>query len=414
MIVGVFVYVLILNIMLCTHVIIDFADCVFNLLFMKKLYFYFKIPLIIIIVLALFKLLAPHYLSIGLTHLYADLDDYKIFDNTTVEIGKPQAWKLADNYNTYSLSDEDRAYLENHETSAYLVIQNGEIIFEEYWDGYGLESYSNIFSATKSIVALLIGIAIDEGKIKSVDQEIASYFTEFANDDRGKITIKDLLTMSSGLDWNEAYESPFSITTKAYYGNKLREVTSQQSLINKPGVSFRYQSGNTQLLSFILEKATGITISEYAAQKLWIPLGANHKAIWSLDKENGDEKAFCCFNTNARDFARFGQLVLNNGMWNGNQLVPSTFIKTATSPATYLLNGTKDAALNYYGYQYWILPYHNSLIPYMRGHRGQYVYSIRDKNAVVVRMGNLKDKIHKGPITIDIPKYIDIAEKMLE
>ncbi|WP_321517079.1 serine hydrolase [Marinifilum fragile] len=373
-----------------------------------------KTVLILALLTALWMLIAPNYLRTSLIYWYANIDDYKIFENTEVNVADGRKWKESDSYNKYELESSDREYLEDHETVAYLIIQDGKVLYEEYWDGYNVDSYSNIFSATKSIVSLLIGIAIDEGKIKSVDEPIGNYLEEFANDERGKVTIKNLLTMSSGLDWDEAYSSPTSITTKAYYGKKLRKVSSDQQLIEKPGVRFRYQSGNTQLLSFIVEEATGETIAKYAEHTLWKPMHAVNTALWSLDKKDGDEKSFCCFNTNARDAARFGQLVLNKGSWNGKQLVSEQYITDATRAADYLLNEEKTAALDFYGYQYWILPYKNMNIPYMRGHRGQYIYAIAEKNAVVVRFGKAKDEIKQGQITMDIPKYVDIALKILE
>jgi CubicO group peptidase (beta-lactamase class C family) len=373
-----------------------------------------KTVLILALLTALWMLLAPNYLRTSLIYWYANIDDYKIFENTEVNVADSKEWKEAESYNKYELDQSDRDYLENHETVAYLIIQDGKILYEEYWDGYNADSHSNIFSATKSIVSLLIGIAIDEGKIKSVDEPIGNYLEEFANDERGKISIKNLLTMSSGLDWDEAYSSPTSITTKAYYGKKLRQVSTNQELIEKPGVRFRYQSGNTQLLAFIVEEATGETISKYAERTLWKPMQAVNTALWSLDKKDGDEKSFCCFNTNARDAARFGQLVLNKGLWNGKQLISEQYLTDATTTAAYLLNEEQTAPLDHYGYQYWILPYKNMNIPYMRGHRGQYIYSIAEKNAVVLRFGKAKDEIKQGQITMDIPKYIDIALKILE
>ncbi|MBN2595990.1 serine hydrolase [Labilibaculum sp.] len=373
-----------------------------------------KILVIISVLAGAWMLIAPNYLRTSLIYWYANIDDYTIFENKEVSAENGEDWLEDAEYNEYILDPADRNYLEDHETVAFLVIQNGTVLYEEYWDDYGTESFSNLFSATKSIVSLLIGIAIDQGKINSINDPIGKYLKEFSKDERGDITIKNLLTMSSGLDWNEAYSSPTSITTKAYYGKNLREVSTSQQLVEKPGVHFRYQSGNTQLLSFIIEEATGETISKYAERMLWKPMQATQPALWSLDKKEGDEKAFCCFNTNARDAARFGQLVLNKGKWNGVQLVSEEYITEATKAASYLLNEEKTEPLNFYGFQYWILPYSKMNIPYMRGHRGQYIYSIAEKNAVVVRLGKQKDKIRQDQITLDIPKYVDIALKIIK
>ncbi len=373
-----------------------------------------KLLVFISILVGAWMLIAPNYLRTSLIYWYANIDDYTIFENKEVSVENGVDWSEDAEYNEYVLDSIDRAYIEDHETIAYLIIQNGEVLYEEYWDGYDTESLSNIFSATKSVVSLLIGIAIDQGKINSINDPIGKYLKEFSQDERGDITIKNLLTMSSGLDWDETYSSPSSITTKAYYGKNLREVTTNQKLVEKPGFRFRYQSGNTQLLAFIVEEATGETIAKYAERMLWKPMQATQAALWSVDKKDGDEKAFCCFNTNARDAARFGQLVLNKGSWNGVQLVSENYIMEATKAASYLLNEDKTEALNFYGFQYWVLPYAKINIPYMRGHRGQYIYSIAEKNAVVVRLGKQKDKTKQGQITLDIPRYIDIALKIIK
>ncbi len=374
-----------------------------------------KIGFILAVAACLCFLFVPAYLRNGLLYWYADLDDYKIFENAEVKPGSSaQEWEQDSSYNSFQLSRSDRDYLEKHKTAAFLVIQNGKVLYEEYWDGYSSQSHSNLFSAAKSIVSLLIGAAIDEGKIASVNEPVEKYIPEFKGKPAGKITIKNLLTMSSGLDWEEAYTSPFSVTAKAYYGENLRKVTTSQKLAEQPGVRFLYQSGDTQLLAYVVEKAVGKTVAAYAQEKLWQPMGAVNPALWSLDKKNGDAKSFCCFNTNARDAARFGQLILNNGKWNGKQIISEKYMTEAVTPAGYLLNEQKTAPVDFYGYQFWILPYKGRQIPYMRGHLGQYIYALKDKNAVVVRFGKMRDERHRGEITLDIPKYVDIAHKIIE
>lgn len=371
-----------------------------------------KIALAIVLCVVLFLLFAPFYLKKSLTYWYPNLDDYKIFANNEVITTQPLPWQQSDNYNNKELSKENIDYLEAHKTTAFLIIQDGKILYEKYWKECADSTASNMFSVTKSIVSLCIGVAIEEGKIPSVNAKIGDYIPEFSNDARGNITIRNLLTMSSGLDWDEQYSSPFSITTQAYYGNNLRELVTSQKYLTTPGKQFKYLSGDTQLLAYIVEEVTGGTISEYAQEKIWKPIGAEHKAIWSKDGENGDERAFCCFHTNAKDIARIGQLVLNKGMWNGKQIVPKNYIVEATTPAKDLLDKNGET-LDFYGYQWWILHTKNMEIPYMRGHKGQYIYSIPEKNAVVVRLGKEKDDKRIGYITEDIIKYIDMALSLL-
>jgi CubicO group peptidase (beta-lactamase class C family) len=179
----------------------------------------------------------------------------------------------------------------------------------------------------KSIVGLAIGAAIDDGFIKSVDQPVADFIPEFQNKTNKNLTIKQVLTMSSGLNWKEDYGGLFNTTTEAYYGKDIRKLIYSLQVTSTPGVKFTYLSGNSELLGMVVEKATGKKLSEYVAEKFWKPMGAEHPALWSLDRKNGMEKAYCCFNTNARDFARWGQLVLNQGTWNGDTLVSPYYLR---------------------------------------------------------------------------------------
>ena len=193
--------------------------------------------------------------------------------------------------------------------------------------------------------------------------------------------------MSSGTDWDESYSSPFSTTTEAYYGTDLYKVATGVKGVLLPGVQWRYKSGDTELLGLVLEKATGKNLSEYASEKLWKPLGAEHPALWSLDKKDGREKAYCCFNSNARDFSRIGTLLLHKGNWKGNQLLDTSVIDLYTHPLS--IRDENDDTANYYGYQLWRLPDRNGVF-YLRGILGQYVIVIPQKNVVVVRLGETR------------------------
>ena len=151
------------------------------------------------------------------------------------------------------MTDDEEAYLEKYGTVAYLVIQDDSIRYEEYREDWTPQKLSNIFSATKSIVGLLVGIAYDEGFIESLDDKVSKYLPEFGEGD--KITIRNLLTMSSGLDWDEAYTALISKTTQAYYGDRIRDLIMDLKVVEEPGKKYSYKSGDTQLLSFVLEAA---------------------------------------------------------------------------------------------------------------------------------------------------------------
>lgn len=329
-----------------------------------------------------------YYLRRALIHLLPKIDQYPIFENRTVKAGNPQPWPESEAYNKLSVPEKFQSVFEDLGTVAFVIIKDSTLLFEQYWEDYSPHSRSNSFSMAKSIVSLAIGCAIDDGFIKNVDQPVNDFYPEFKGYNGKALTLRHLLTMSAGVDFDEAYSSPFSPTTKLYYGDDLQQIALGMKEIEEPGIHFIYQSGVTQLLALIVEKATGENISSYVSRKLWTPLNAEEDALWSLDKKDGIEKAYCCFNSNARDFARFGQLILNKGNWNGKQLVSESYIKEATTPDTNLIFKEYNETNHCYGFQFWHLTYKDMEIPYMRGILGQYVFAIPELNAVVVRLGH--------------------------
>jgi len=348
------------------------------------------------------------YLRNAVIYLTPNIDDYLIFENKEVIASNPQAWKIAPTYNQVKIPKKYLPEIEKNGTVAWLLVQNGEILFEQYWDGYGAESYSNSFSMAKTVVALLVGIAIDGGNIKSVKQPIGDFLPQYSKGEKAKITIENLLTMSSGLDWNESYINPFAHTTQAYYGNDIASIVSRLDVEQEPGQRFKYLSGNTQLLAYIILASTGKHVSQYASEKLWTPLGAEKNAWWSIDKPNGDEKAYCCFNSNARDFARLGQLILEKGSFNGTPVVSPEYIQKMTTPHQYPQDTTQI-----YGYQTWIVDYKGEKLPYFRGILGQYIVVIPSKNAVFVRLGHRYDRTKINGHYADFMQYLDCVNEML-
>ncbi len=373
-----------------------------------------KAILVIFGLLAIVYLAMPAYVQRALRYMGPAIDDYKIFYNRVIEAGEYQPWELHENYNQYTTSDPERQNrLLGLKPIAALVIQDEKILYEKYWDGYSDSSYSNSFSAGKAIVSLLVGIALDEGKINNLDQPVGDFLPSYDSGLEKKLTIRHLLTMSSGLDWQEEYSTPFSPTAQAYYGSDINALMYDLNIIEEPGLEFDYLSGNTQLLAMVLEAATGMRISNYASDKIWKHIGARDDALWSLDRENGMEKAYCCFNTNVRDFARFGQLILNKGMWNGQQIVSEEYLNEAISPADYLTDKESGKKVDFYGFQWWIVNYKGHQIPYMRGILGQYIFVIPEKNAVVVRLGHKRSSEYAGNHPKDVIDYLDGAFSIL-
>lgn len=381
---------------------------------MKFLKSFFKWFLIILIILNVFIIVS------GNNHIYKGLQntylkgrsgpsptEYTIFENNEIKASKEIPWALAKKYNQLELNATAREELEKFESLAFLVFKKDSILYEEYWNEGAKGSITNSFSMAKTFVSVLVGIAIGEGKIKSVDQSVGDFLPEFKNGENAKLKVKHLLTMSSGIDFDEDYISPFAYPAKAYYGSDIRTLTMKYKLTEEPGKVFKYLSGNTELLAFVLEKATGKSISAYASEKLWIPLGASKSAFWSLDHKDGVEKAYCCFNSNARDFARIGALYMHQGNFNGNQIVPAEYVQQSIVPAN--LVDEENKPNDRYGYSWWMLDYKGMHIYYARGILGQYVVAIPDKNILMVRLGHKrsKEKINDHPK--DLYTYIDAA-----
>lgn len=355
-----------------------------------------------------------HYIVRALIYQLPNIDDYKIFENRKIPKGDTQKWRVADKYNSYNFSSDQLNYFDSYKTVAYLVIRDTILLSETYWGGYDKDSYSNSFSASKSIVSMLIGCAIQDGFIKSIDQPVSDFIPEYKVGDRSRLTLRNLLTMSSNLSWDESYSSLFSITTQAYYGNDIKRIIFNLHLQGEPGKYFDYKGSDPQLLALIIEAVTGMKLSEYASERIWKPIGAEHDALWSLDKKDGTEKASCCFNSNARDFARIGQLMLNGGKWNGLQIIPEWYVKEATKPVSELIDKELNHKNQRYGYQWWCMNYKNFNIFYARGILGQYIFVIPELNAVIVRLGHKRNDVKIDGHPEDVYKYIDFGIDIIE
>ena len=342
-------------------------------------------------------------------HTTAYLSDYETFDNDTIVAGSPQAWPIHKEYNNAKETEALTQWHEDLGTVAYLIIKNDSIWYEKYYDGYGADSRSNSFSMAKSMISAMLGKAIMEGKIKSLDQPVGDFFPEYSEGLAADLTVGDLSSMASGLNWDESYYSPFSITTRAYFYDDLDKMMLGLEVVDEPGQAYKYLSGNTQLLGMVIEKATGQSLSSYLSEKFWQPLGAEYSAYWQIDsEEKSNEKAYCCVASNARDFARFGKLYKDYGQWKGEQLLDSSFIARSIRP--------RFAESPQYGYGWWLLDHNNKNFFMMRGHLGQFVIVEPEDNVIIVRLGH---KNAKGPdptiqFSKDIYGYIDEAYEMMK
>ncbi|SHF69384.1 CubicO group peptidase, beta-lactamase class C family [Salegentibacter echinorum] len=337
-------------------------------------------------------------------HKTAYIDDYPNFKNRKIESkATAKKWPEHSEYNSENATQELSALNEELETAAFLIIKNDSIWFEKYYQEYNAASKTNSFSMAKSIVSALLGKAIKDGHITSLEQPVSDFYPQY----NSALKVGDLASMSSGLNWNENYYNPFGMTARAYFDENIRELVLRLKVTEIPGESFKYLSGNTILLGMVIEKASGMNLSEYLSESFWKPLNMQHDALWQLDSEkSGMEKAYCCIASNARDFARFGKLFKNNGKWEGKQILTNDFVKTATSP--------RFEESPQYGYGFWLSDYKDKDIFYMRGIRGQYVIVIPEDDLIIVRLGeNLIKKEEDEKHAPDFYKYIDETYKML-
>ena len=379
--------------------------------FLIKFFKWFAIILVSIIILM--YLFNVDYLLRAVRTIYfkgyttAFLEDYKEFPNREIKKGTAQPWAIAKDYNEVSATETLQKTHKELQTTAFLIIKNDSIWHESYFDGFDKNSKTNSFSMAKSVVTMAMGKAIMEGKMKSLDQKVTDFFPELKGKYAKEVTIGDLSSMASGLSWDEKYYSPFSIVTRAYFDDNLKDMILGLDIKEKPGQSFKYLSGATQLLAMCIEKATGEHLSDYVSKHFWQPMGAENEALWQLDEApDGIEKAYCCIASNARDFARFGKLYLNNGKWNGQQLLDSVFVKKCITP--------RFEKSPEYGYGWWMHEIKGKKLFYMRGHLGQFVIVIPEDDLIIVRLGHLKGLQTKtDPHSNDLYIYVEEAYNML-
>lgn len=289
------------------------------------------------------------------------------------------------------MDDFDR-FLEENRTQAFLVIQDDAILYEQYFNGTQRESIVTSFSTAKSFTSALIGIAIAEGHIQSVNDPITEYLPELKERDPAfaAITIRDLLMMSSGIRYSEP---PDNATT--YYYPDLRSLALETTrIIDAPGNTFHYNNFHPLLLGLILERATGTTVAGYLEEKIWKQVGMEFSGSWSLD-EHGFEKMESGINARAIDFAKFGRLFLNQGDWDGTQVIPAAWVADSTQA---------DATLDYASYYYddFVFADGRGFYKYMWwgmqrqgqqddlsaiGNKGQFIYISPEKNLIILRYG---------------------------
>src|SRR5687767_9714369 len=284
-------------------------------------------------------------------------------------------------------------YMTDYAVLAFVVIRNDTIIYETYRDGFTASTIHNSFSVAKSVLSALVGIAVGEGKIKSLDDPIVNYLPEL----RGRpafdgVTVRHLLEMKSGLRYTEAEGGPIasfrSDEARVYYSANLPKTLAGAKRETAPGTRWRYKDTDAELLGWVLSRATGQTVSAYTEEKLWRRIGTEHDATWSLDRRDGQEKTSSAFNAVARDFARFGRLYLEGGRWNGEQIVPADWVAGSVAVDT-----TREPEISTWWKMqhtmYWWHPIKPPAREYFAdGSHGQRIYVDPATRTVIVQLAN--------------------------
>ena len=279
------------------------------------------------------------------------------------------------------------AFLAETGTQAFLVIQNDTVIYERYFMDFQRDSIVTSFSVAKSFDSALIGIAIEEGYIDSVDDPITEYLPELAQRDPRfqEISVRHLLTMASGLRYNDDRLFLPEDDNLTYIFDDLRHLAlTETEVVEAPGVKFVYNNFNPLLLGLILERATGRPVTTYLQEKLWTPLGMEFDGSWSLDSEHsGFEKMESGINARAIDFAKFGRLYLNGGKWEETQIVPADWVAASVQD-----NGLIQNAPIHYGYMWWRENCNpDSQDFFAVGNYGQFIYVSPARDMIIVRNG---------------------------
>lgn len=280
--------------------------------------------------------------------------------------------------------------LSRSKTTGLLVIKDGRIVAERYFLGAGEASKLTSFSVAKSFTSTLVGLAIADGRIKSVNQPVTEYLPELGGSGYGGVPIKAILQMSSGVKFTEDYSGTDDVSKMfqrcmIQQEQPLNDYAKSLGRLEPAGKRFYYRSIDTQVLGWLVERVTGEPLANYLSRSLWTPLGMESDAYWDTDG-SGMESAFAFLNATLRDYGKFGLLFLNKGKWNGKQIVPAAWVAEATTPDSPRLQPGRLAPDYPLGYQYqwWIFPGDDGAFE-AQGIFGQFIYVNPRKNVVIVK-----------------------------
>lgn len=302
-------------------------------------------------------------------------------------------------------------YMNDNHIAGVIVLKDEEIRLEKYAEHVDEKTLWTSFSMAKSVSSMLLGVALKEGDIKSLDDKLKKYIPEFKGYDYGEVSVRELLTMTSGIGWSEDYEDPNSDVAQMYQnpcvGDESHILTYMKSLKfeYKPGTHWNYSTGETDLVGILIQKATGQSLSEYLSEKIWKPWGMEHCAYWLADECSNLNIGGSGLSASLRDYARLGHLMLNNGQRDGMSLLSEEWLTDATS----LLQQTDEQGGGY-GYLWW--RFKNGSYAAV-GIFGQMLYVNPDQNLVIAQVAAWPRASSKE-LTTGRRDFIEAVEKVVE
>lgn len=301
---------------------------------------------------------------------------------------------------TYEWGGESRSleqYLDESRALALVVLHDGRLVHERYLNGANAGSRLTSWSVAKSFVATMIAMALEEGRIDSLDQLAQEFAPQYAGTPMGETSLRHLLMMSAGVDFNEDYSGPDSDIRPLFFNTFImgRSVDEQIGLIERnrePGQDLHYTSPNTHVLGAVLRGIYDAPLADIAQQKIWAPLGMTTDAYWSqnVEGERAEAIGYCCLNATARDYARFGQFHLQDGVWAGERLLPEGWVEMATTPNAPFQAPNETIPLRGYGLHWW-MPENADGEYFAAGVYGQYIWVDERRGVVIARFAGDPD-----------------------
>jgi CubicO group peptidase (beta-lactamase class C family) len=336
------------------------------------------------------------------------IDDYSVQETRTIKARAPMAWPKHDLYNKVPLSESFKTFNQTQESLAYLVIQNGQLLSEHYFNEGSPEHLSGIWSISKTYTSLLLLKAQQQGLIDSIDDPVSKYVPEWTVRQEEPLTLRHLASMNTGLFWDEMDHSPFSLIAKLnFYGNLEKYTLEDLYATGIPGKEQHYNSGGTQLLGTVLKRVLAPkTISQYLEESFWTPLNYEHDGLFILDSQrHQNEKTFGGIVSTARNVSRLGQLINNQGKWQGQTILTEEDLSLITT----LPYNNKT-----YTYGFWTGLYKGERYYYQSGFGGQFCISFPKYDLVITRLGHkTSKKDHINAVAPDTKVYIEEALRIV-